>query len=181
MLPRVLTTIFVAASALSLIYSPAPLVAQTGQSQADMSTPLIEFRFARREPAPEFHQLTDPQSNSVVYVSSKSMVTDADFESVRAHGMPDALILSCRWKPDAGERWAAMLQGKLGAEDDLLALLINGKLISAVRILVSPDSASGRIPPRGGTPVDIRVPVPALERSEIAAAVAKRWPPGGGH
>src|SRR5688572_2544798 len=148
---RTLTMILYGASVLSLTQLPSPMSAQSGQVNADTSKSLIEIRFARRAPAPELRQMTDPQTNRAVYVSSKNVFTDADFADVRTRGMPDALVLSARWEPGAVKRWTEIRRGEVSAGNDLLAVFVDGELVSAPFIVVDPSAAA--------TPtVDIAVP-----------------------
>jgi hypothetical protein len=105
-------------------------------------------------------------------VSEEDVITDADFEHVEAAFRPGGLVLDAEWKPHAAERMAGIRRGEAAAANEFLALLIDGELVSAPRIIVDPDASAA-------PSIQIGVQLPAEEAERIAAAAAARWPGGG--
>lgn len=153
------------ALALLVVAALAGCGAETREAASDQENgPLLTLRLAYYEPAPGLDRME--LDGEEIYVESDPVISDSDFETVRADILPDHVLLRTALTSDAGFRLESATAEHIGQP---MAIFWDSELKSAPVV----QEAIG-----GGGGTTIGLEATTEEAESIVAEVVRRWPAG---
>ena len=136
----------------------------------------IELRLAEEEPGPELTAAVVYGEGDTVYLHPTAELSSEQITHAQSVAplQGQGLVVSLWLTEEGNNRWAAVMASHSGQH---LAVLINSVVVAPPAIIAPPpEGIVDTVGPTPAIPVQVGVPLPPEEASQLAEAISETWP-----